>query len=280
MSTEFMPLREVALLRCPDYAPERLQAAVGQLLAAWFLDQGAQVAVGDSPAFGSALGVMAKVGLRQALAGLPVELVNFDRIRQVYLAHGFRVGMAVAALECDLLVNLPKIKAHGQTLVTLAVKNYFGTVKGFRKALIQNRHGREPERFARLLVDLLAVLPPGISLADGVMAMHRDGPTGGEPFPLGLVAAARNPLALDTALLAVLGIAPERSLLWRECARRGLPGVKLAELAFPLATPAQLAAAGFQVPAELSPLPFDLWRLCRGGIKRLRHRLCPQTGRA
>ena len=309
-----LPLQPVALLPCPDYGPERLQGAVARLMAAldfrvapgsrvllkpnlvasgrrdglactnpdfvaavasWFLAQGARVAVGDSPAFGSARGVMAKCGMTAALAGLPVELVNFDRVRPVRLAHGFTVGMVSAALECDLLVNLPRIKAHGQTLVSLAVKNYFGTVKGFRKALIHNRYGQEPEIFARLLVDLLAVLPPGISLADGVVAMHRNGPTSGEPFPLGLVAAARNPVALDNALLAVLGIDPARSLLWRECARRGLPGTDLAERAFPLSAPATVARPDFKVPTEAAPLTFNLWRLCRGGLKRLSHRLLP-----
>ena len=46
--------------------------------------------------------------------------------------------------------------------------------------------------------------------------MHRHGPTNGEPYPLGLLAAAANPVALDTAVFTLLGLSPGQVPLWRE----------------------------------------------------------------
>jgi uncharacterized protein (DUF362 family) len=110
-------------------------------VAEWFLDQGAKVAIGDSPVFGTAKGVMRATGIEKALAGLPVECINFDQSATVKLSGGVSVDMARAAMECDLLVNLPRVKAHSQLFVTLAVKNYFGTVVGFQKAWWHLRYG-------------------------------------------------------------------------------------------------------------------------------------------
>ena len=102
-------------------------------VAEWFVDQGAVVEIGDSPALGTAQGVMRTTGINGALAGLPVKQVNFDQMIPVRLAGGVKVNIARAAMECDLLINLPKVKAHSQLFMTLAVKNYFGTVVGFQK---------------------------------------------------------------------------------------------------------------------------------------------------
>jgi len=241
-------------------------------VAEWFLDQGAKVRVGDSPAFGTALGVMAACGITAALKGLPVAMINFEAAQPVRLASGLSVGVARAIGECDLLVNLPKIKAHGQLYLSLAVKNYFGAVVGFRKPWLHARYGDIGNRFEALLVDLLEVLPGGITLADGVVAMHVDGPVAGKPFPLHLLAAGLNPVAVDTALLAVLGLPPQASPVWRECRRRNIAGSKFAELCFPLSRPEEVAAQGFQAPSCLRPVSFHPWRLLLGAMKRVMRR--------
>jgi uncharacterized protein (DUF362 family) len=238
--------------------------------AEWFLDQGAAVRIGDSPAFGTARGVMAACGIQAAVAGLPVTLVNFNRGESVRLASGPQTTVAVEALSCDLLVNLPKIKAHGQMLVSLAVKNYFGTVLGWRKPYLHMRcGGGDGGGFAALLVDLLGVLPAGISLADGIMAMHRDGPVQGEPFALGLLAGAVNPVAADTALLLALAMDPASSPVWRECRRRELPGSVPEELAFLFLSPEAFDGGSFELPLQLAPVRFQPGRLLRSGIKKL-----------
>jgi uncharacterized protein (DUF362 family) len=242
-------------------------------VAEWCLDHGCAVTVGDSPAFGSARMVMRSCGMATALKGLPVKQVNFGRPQRMTLLHGAQVGIATAALECDCCINLPRIKAHGQLLITLAVKNYFGTVVGFRKPLLHARYGGHEGEFPRMIVDLLPLLPGGITLIDGIVAMHRQGPVKGSPFPLGLIGAAINPVALDSALLMVLGIDPFTSPIWHECHRRNLPGCQPDAVRYPLLKPHEVHVPGFQIPPQLKPISFHPWQLTKGAIKRLISRL-------
>ena len=109
--------------------------------AQWFLDQGCRVAVGDSPAFGTAEAVLANLGVAAELRRRGVRIADFSSTRLVTLPSGLRVGLAAEALDCDLLVNLPRVKVHVQMRVTLVVKNYFGCVGGMRKPLWHMVHG-------------------------------------------------------------------------------------------------------------------------------------------
>ncbi len=272
----FTPGPGSRVLLKPNLVSARLETTLActhpQFVAAvaeWFLDHGARVLIGDSPAFGSARQVMRVCGISEAVAGLPVQLVNFRRKRQVVLKGGVSVGLAAQALDCDLLVNLPRVKTHCQVLVTLAVKNYFGVVVGARKPLWHLRFGGCPGRFSGLILDLLDQLPNGITLADGVIAMQGNGPMAGRAHPLGLISGSTNPVALDTALGVILGVDPEKGPLQAEAARRTLVGSQPAELSYPLLDPDGLRADDFDLPARLKPLRFEPLRILAGGVRRL-----------
>jgi uncharacterized protein (DUF362 family) len=152
--------------------------------------------------------------------------------------------------------------------MTLAVKNYFGTVTGFQKPWWHLRYGNNPALFASHIVDLLAVLPGGVTLADGIVAMEGTGPVAGAAFPLGLVGAAINPVALDTALLQLPGLDLTKSPVWRECARRNLAGAESDTLAFPLEKPGDFSENNFRAPALLKPVSFNPFRMAVSGCKR------------
>jgi uncharacterized protein (DUF362 family) len=242
-------------------------------VAQWFVDKGAYVSIGDSPAFGTAQGVMRATGIEKALGKLPVKQTNFDRFTSVRLAGGVKVNIASAALECDMLINLPRVKAHSQLFMTLAVKNYFGTVVGFQKPMWHLRYGDREDRFASHLIDLLEVLPPGMTFIDGIVAMHETGPLSGLPYSLGLVGGALNPVAVDTALLGILKLDHEKSPVWQECAKRGLTGSDPDMLDFPLLKPAEFKADNFKVPSILKPVSFNPLRMVVSGCKRFAARL-------
>ena len=158
-----------AEIACPD-------ALWLAAVAEWFIDRGARVYIGDSPAFGTAEQVMRKRGMSFALEHLDITTVNFVTPVLRELSHGVKIAVAREALECDLFVNLPKVKAHSQMFVTLAVKNLFGIVVGMRKGLAHMKNGVSHEKFADLMLDLVELLPPQVSMIDGVVAMHRQGP--------------------------------------------------------------------------------------------------------
>lgn len=235
----------------------------------WFLARGSRVSIGDSPAFGTAGPVLARIGIREELQSLGVRICDFRKKRDLVLPSGIRAGFAADALECDLLVNLPRIKAHTQLRVTMAVKNYFGCIVGMQKPVWHMIYGGCPGRFESHIVELLSELPDSISIVDGITAMHENGPIRGKAFPLGLTACAASPVALDRALLEVIGIDPALSPIMQECLRAGLPGAKLADVDFPLMQPGEFSVDEFAVPVELSPVRFNPFRFGRSSLRRM-----------
>lgn len=249
-------------LSCSE--PRVVRAVCLHLLA-----RGAVVTVADSPAFGTGRIMARLTGLADILGDLPVTVASLDGPRQIGLADGGSIGVSRLALETDHIVNVARLKCHDQMGMTLAVKNFFGCVCGFRKSLAHQRLGRDRGRFARMILDVLAALPPSTSLLDGIVAMHRAGPVGGEAFALGLLAAAANPVALDTAIYTRLGLVPQAIPLWREAAARGLAGADPQECDFPLEQPETFDTSGFLLPGVLSPLTFEPKRFVKGRWRSL-----------
>jgi uncharacterized protein (DUF362 family) len=273
-SLDWGTLRTARVLLKPNLITARnglLACTDGRFIAAvarWFTAMGAAVVVGDSPAFGSAQSVLAAINALSPLQRLGVPVVEFRQVREIVLPCGHKAAMAAVVMDCDLLINLPRVKAHSQMRVTLAVKNLFGCLSGFHKPWWHMVHGGNNGRFAELLVDLLTVLPSCSTLVDGIVAMHQTGPVHGTPHPLGIIACGANPVAIDTGLLALLGVEPLRSPLWRAAHQAGLGGTDVMELVFPLATPAELAARNFVVPEVLGPVRFDPFRFVKNSMKR------------
>ncbi len=237
--------------------------------ASCFLSRGARVLLGDSPAFGTAAQVLERHGFWTALGGMQVESVSFKTPVKKRLACGITVGVAAEALDCDYFVNLPRIKAHDQMGVTMAVKNVFGIVKGARKAWLHMSHGSSHQDFAEMILDLLQLLPATLGLADGIEVMNERGPMFGSSLSLGCVAASENFVALDRALLAVLEIKKERCPLADMAARSALPGAGLQELEFLQLQPETFGGSGFMAPALLNPVRFRPFRYLGSSWRRI-----------
>ncbi len=237
-------------------------------VAACFIDQGAKVLLGDSPALGSAVKVCEKQGILQAIKGMNVRVVDFSTPLQKKLAGGLKITVAREALECDLFVGLPKVKAHNQMYMTLAVKNVFGIVKGVNKAMLHMLHGSTHQGFAEIILDLLDLLPSQVHLADGIVAMHKSGPLDGEPLPLYCIAAANSAVALDTAVLAALELDLKRSPLWQVAAMRKLVGSDPGSISYTALLPDDFHGSGFYAPFGFNPIRFNPLRFMRGLVQR------------
>lgn len=235
----------------------------------WLKEQGARVRVADSPGFGTADGIARHIGLEEVLRSLGLRVEALHGARSVPLRSGGNWGVSRLALESDVLVSVPRIKAHSQMRLTLAVKNLFGCVCGLRKALAHTAQGTCLETFADALVDLWAALPPSASVADGVVAMHVTGPSGGNPYPLGCVGASSSAVALDTALCTLLKTTPEAVPLWAALQRYGAFGAQPEELGYPLARPDEIATGNFRMPEELADISFRPARLLKSLCRRV-----------
>jgi uncharacterized protein (DUF362 family) len=238
-------------------------------VADWFVEQKAVVSIGDSPAFGTAAGVLKRLGIHADLLRSGVKVVEFVTPRVFALAGGVRVAVAAEALDCDLMVNLPKVKAHNQMYMTIAIKNIFGIVRGLRKTMLHMQYGNTHRRFAEIILDLIDLLPAHITIADGIEVMHISGPLHGEPLSLRCIAGSINPVAVDTALLCALELPAEKSPLWLAAGRRESNGAILSEIDFPFLQPVDFHGSGFRAPDLLSPVRFNPFRFLHGAMKRI-----------
>ncbi len=237
-------------------------------LAEWLADQGAVVLVGDSPAFGRASAVLHALGIDEKLRRRGVGICDFQTVVVRRLGCGVDVGIAAEPLECDLFVNVPKLKAHSQMYVTMAVKNLFGIVCGMRKAMLHMRYGGPTNLFRKIIMDLEALLPANVSVIDGITAMHVQGPLTGEALALGCVGCSADPVALDTALLHALELRLENSPLWCEARERNYTGAELKKIDFPLLAPPVFHGSGFSAPSKLSPVRFNPGRFAGSTLRR------------
>lgn len=253
--------------RPPDFLPcthpQVIRAACEYLLAL-----GAKVTVGDSPSFGTGVRVAEKIGLAKALVDLPVDLIDLNRPLFVRLpSHGGLVAISSQVLEHDVILNLAKLKVHRMTAISGAVKNHFGCVTSLWKALLHVVKGDRGIRFESMLMDLLDLLPPSVSLLDGIIAMHVSGPVDGLPFPLEMLAASPSPVALDTAIYTLLGLGPADVPLWQEAIRRNLVGANPEDLAYPLESLTSFDAKDFVIPTTLHPVGFHPIRIAKRLLK-------------
>lgn len=223
------------LMRVKPEKAATVHPQVATALCELLTEKGASVVLGDSPGgpFNSAYltAVYGGTGMRQILeAG---AALNDD-----YSIADISCPEAVAAkefqltdylLKADAIIDLCKIKTHGLMAYTGACKNLFGAIPGMRKSefhYLYNTH----EKFANMLVDVCEYCKPRLSIADAVMAMEGNGPSGGTPRYMGAILASFNPHALDLAGAHLMNLTADDVPTLKAAAARGLVPQRVSEL--------------------------------------------------
>jgi uncharacterized protein (DUF362 family)/ferredoxin len=240
--------------------------AVVKVVAHLVQEAGGIPTIGDSPAVGGLLRVAAQAGIAAVADEVGCPLVEFKEVAQITTGEPYtfrRFELAKAVLDADVVINLPKVKTHSMTLLTLGVKNIFGCIPGMRKAQWHLKAGIDHAYFAGMLAELCQLVKPALTIADGVIGMEGEGPGSGDPRPLGMIVASGNPYALDTAICQIIGVPPERLPTIQAAQQRGFAG----------AEPKQIEVVGHRIeggglaPFRL-PARFDVqWNL-PGFIKK------------
>jgi uncharacterized protein (DUF362 family) len=232
-------------------------------------EAGGKPFLGDSPAFGSAHGVAKANGLLPLAQALNLPIVELHGHRYPTENPEFdHLRLSKEAMEADVIINLPKVKSHTQLTVTLGVKNLFGCVPGKMKAWWHMEAGKDVERFGTMLVETARLLDPALTIVDGIIGHEGNGPSGGEPRALGVLAAGADVFAVDRAMVAVLGVDPLIVPTVAQSLRLGY-GPAWEELTFPLRPPHELQVEDWQLPTELLPIDFGLPRVVQSTFKHL-----------
>jgi uncharacterized protein (DUF362 family) len=177
-------------------------------------ETGCRVVFGDSPAIYSGWGksgpTMRKAGLTaiaQSLGVLEADFENGMLIKNGKSLSNKMFIIASGVCEADGVISLPKLKTHGLTRITGAIKNQYGCVPGVNKG---RYHARLPNvhDFSRLLADITSFVKPRLYIMDAVMAMEGNGPQHGEPRRLGLILVSTDPVAIDSVACKIINLNP------------------------------------------------------------------------
>ena len=176
---------------------------------------GAEVAIGEGPGHRrNTLDMAEAAGYFETVPRFEEIFtdLNLGRVAEVRLARPHSrlqsVYLAQAAVSCDLLVSMPKMKTHHWVGATLSMKNLFGTVSGGVYGWPKNilHWAGIPECVA----DLYHALPRHFAIVDGIVGMEGNGPIQGTPKRAGVVVAGRDLAAVDAACCQIMSIDPRR----------------------------------------------------------------------
>jgi len=197
-------------------------------------DIGCELTIGDSPGFGSAASVAEKCGIAAVARELGAKVVSFETGAELKVNSDNRIfkrfEVAKEIIEAGKVVNLAKLKSHGQMLLTMAVKNMFGAVVGLLKPQWHFKAGRDADLFARMLVELNLAIAPAFTILDGIYGMEGNGPANGTVRELNILMGGKNCVAIDTAAASLLKISPKSYFTGRAAMNMRLPGSELSDI--------------------------------------------------
>jgi uncharacterized protein (DUF362 family) len=232
-------------------------------------EAGGKPFLGDGPAFGSAKGVAKANGYLPMTEALHLPIVEFHGKRYETVSTEFNhLLLSKEAIDADVVINLPKVKSHMQLTLTMGVKNLFGCVPGKMKAWWHLEAGKDRDRFGEMLVETARAIDPDLTILDGIIGHEGNGPSGGEPRRLNLLAASSDVFALDRALVDMLKVDPTTVPTVAASQRLGLCSTVDA-IHFPLLHPQALQLADWKLPDHLMPIDFGLPRVLKSTFRHL-----------
>jgi len=246
-------------------------------------EAGGTAMVGDSPGLGDLRKVCEKAGVMDVIQEEGALLADFDEVVTVKNKGRFqRFEIARAVHEADAVINLPKLKTHGMTTLTGAVKNLFGCIPGKRKVQWHFNTGVNHELFAQMLVELCMLIKPRLSIMDAVIGMEGNGPGSGDPRSIGVVLAGADAVSVDVVSSVLVGVLPERLPIIRAAATAGIGETRLDRITILGEPLARAAIKNFRLPPQVhTEWPLPEW--LRGSLKNalttkpmINHAVCLQ----
>jgi glutaminyl-tRNA synthetase len=189
-------------------------------------DAGGLPFVGDSPAFGTARQVAAGCGLLGLLEKQGIPVVSLKRNR----TYGRNVRITRSIDDFDSIINLPKLKAHGQMLFTGAVKNLYGMVSGKVKAWRHLTARSSREKFSLMLLGICEQVRPCFTLVDAIDIMEKTGPRNGVLKNAGLIFAGINCISIDRVICEVFSVDAQKVPLLYAAQKYGFAGGRLSDI--------------------------------------------------
>lgn len=137
-----------------------------------------------------------------------IKVINiFERpFEKVQIDPEIRLNVNTDILHSDFVVNLPVMKTHAQTVVSLGIKNLKGMidVNSRRKC-----HSQDAKKDLHYMVSRLAdYIPPGFTLLDGIFTSERGPGFDGKMRRSNILVASTDVFSADKVGAKLLGYEP------------------------------------------------------------------------
>ncbi|MCB2226020.1 MAG: DUF362 domain-containing protein [Desulfarculaceae bacterium] len=105
----------------------------------------------------------------------------------------------------DRVIGLAPVKDHHRSQASATMKNWYGLLGGRRNVFHQDING--------IISELGRMVTPSLVIADGVVSLARNGPTGGsleDLKPTGTMILGTDQVAVDSVAVGLLGLSPSQ----------------------------------------------------------------------
>ncbi|MGA2796584.1 MAG: DUF362 domain-containing protein [Thermoguttaceae bacterium] len=191
--------------RKPETAANTNPDVVATLIRLCLAAGAKTVKVGDNSC-NIAAKAYASSGIAEAAKSLGAEVVFMDKSRfkdtEIKGDRIKSIPIYPEILECDLVINVPVIKHHQASELTMCMKNYMGVIEK-RPTFHQD--------MPTCLADITRFMKPRISVLDAVRVLKAHGPVGGNLADVELklaLATGTDVVALDAWGAEIMGKTP------------------------------------------------------------------------
>jgi len=208
--------------RTPEYATTTNPEVVAALVALCLGAGAKRVRVMDLPFSGTSNDAYDNSGIAEAVraAGGEMEVMTKMKFQDTPIPNGQSITSCHVyqdILDTDVLIDVPIAKHHGNTVLTLGMKNLLGVVDdapSYHTADLSER-----------VVDLNTLVRPHLVVVDAIRILMNNGPTGGnlnDVKRMNTVIASHDIVAADSYAATLFGKTALDLPIVRAGARRGL----------------------------------------------------------
>ncbi|MEM1722146.1 MAG: DUF362 domain-containing protein [Candidatus Jordarchaeales archaeon] len=190
-------------------------------------------------------------GLMEIIRKNEAKFVNLskDEIVQVKVA-GRVIRLPKTVVEAPYFVNVPKLKTHEDTVITVALKNMFGVLPEKNKAIFYHPILDE-------IIPLVnAACRQNLIVVDGIIAMEGRGPIAGTPVMMNIVMSGREPATVDAVAAHIMGFDPRKIRTIVKAHSLGLGEIDLEKIEI-IGEPLERVARKFREPRSLAGVISD-----------------------
>ncbi|MBN1916580.1 MAG: DUF362 domain-containing protein [Verrucomicrobia bacterium] len=153
------------------------------------------------------------------------------------------IQVAREVLSSDVIINVPLLKTHVHTTVSVSLKNMKGVIspRTKRKAHLVGLEGG--------IVDINRHVPVHLIVVDGIIGHEGLGPQSGDAKPMNLILAGVRPATVDAVATRIMGFDPHEIRHIATAARRGLGEIDVDKIEI-LGTRLEDVQTAFRSPFE------------------------------